>query len=89
MSSSCHKSAKVRLVATCRLQPCYNLLKQLSIAASLLTTCNRPVVIKGMEWYGVNDVWYSIALRMFIMVLASQLSFLFNRNPELPVPLLL
>ena len=33
VSSNCNKSVKVRLVATCHLQTCYNLLKQL--AASL------------------------------------------------------
>ena len=35
-SSSCNKSVKIRLVATCHLQTCYNLLKQL--AASLWIT---------------------------------------------------
>ena len=54
---SCNKSVKVRLVATCHLQTCYNLLKQLAaslwitsfdnqLATSLLTTCNRLVVNK-------------------------------------------
>ena len=55
--SSCNKSVKIRLVATCHLQTynCYNLLKQLvasqwitsfdnQLAPSLLTTCNRLVV---------------------------------------------
>ena len=52
-----NKSVKIRLVATCRLQICYNLLKQLAaclwiisfdnqLATSLLTTCNRLVVKK-------------------------------------------
>ena len=36
ISSSCNKSVKIRLVTTCRLQTCYNLLKQL--AASLWIT---------------------------------------------------
>ena len=36
ISSNCNKSVKIRLVATCHLQTCYNLLKQL--AASLLIT---------------------------------------------------
>ena len=51
-SSSCNKSVKIRLVAICHLQTCYNLLKQLvtsllitsynnQLATSLLTTCNR------------------------------------------------
>ena len=54
ISSCCHKSVKIRLFATCHLQTCYNLLKQL--AASLwitsfenqlatdmsLTSCRKP-----------------------------------------------
>ena len=55
--SSCKKSVKIRLVATCHLQIRYNLLKQLAeslwitsfdnqLATSLLTTCNRLVVNK-------------------------------------------
>ena len=51
------KSVKTKLFATCHLQICYNLLKQLVAslwitsfdnerATSLLTTCNRLVVIK-------------------------------------------
>ena len=51
------KSAKIRLAATCHLQTCHNLLKQLAsslwmasfgnqLAPSLSTTCNRLVVIK-------------------------------------------
>ena len=57
ISSSCNKSVKIRLVATCHLQTSYNLLKQLvaslwitsfenQLATSLLTTCNRLVVNK-------------------------------------------
>ena len=56
--SSSNKSVKIRLVATCHLQTCYNLLKQLSASLwvtsfqnelaiiSLLTTCNGLVVYK-------------------------------------------
>ena len=58
--SSCNKSVKIRVIATCRLQTCYNLFKQLAanlwitncdnqLATSLLTTCkqsNRLVVNK-------------------------------------------
>ena len=55
ISSSCNKSVKIRLVATCHLQVCYNLLKKLAaslwitsfddqLATSLLTTCNRLVL---------------------------------------------
>ena len=51
------KACQIRLVATCHLQTCYSLLKQLSsslwitsfenqLATSLLTTCNRLVVNK-------------------------------------------
>ena len=52
VSSSCNKSVKIRLVATCHLQTCYSLLKQLfllsqwitsfdyQLATSLLTTCS-------------------------------------------------
>ena len=36
ISSNCNKSVKIRLVATCHLQACYNLLK--------LSTCNKSVV---------------------------------------------
>ena len=57
ISSSCNKSVKIRLVVTCRIQTCYNLLKQLAaslwitsfnnqLATILLTTCNRLVVNK-------------------------------------------
>ena len=57
ISSSCHKSVKIRLVTTCCLQTCYNLLKQLAAnllitsfdnqpATSLLTTCKRRTVNK-------------------------------------------
>ena len=56
-SSSCSKSVKIRLIATLYLQTCYKLLKQLAsslwiksldnqLAASLLTTCSRLVIIK-------------------------------------------
>ena len=56
-SSSYNRSVKIRLVVTCRLQTCYNLLKQLAanlwitsfdnqLATSLLTTCNRLIVNK-------------------------------------------
>ena len=41
------KPVKIRLVAICHLQICYNLLKQLS--PSLLTTCNRVVVNKQSQ----------------------------------------
>ena len=55
ISSNCNKSVKIRIVETCHLQICYNLLKQLAtsllmarynnqLATSLLTTCNRLVV---------------------------------------------
>ena len=55
--SSCNKSVKMRLVAICHLQICYNLLKRLAaslwithfdnqLTTSLLTTCNRLVVNK-------------------------------------------
>ena len=57
ISSNSNKSVKIRLLATCNLQTCYNLLKQLAaslwitsfdnqLATSLLTTCNRLVVNK-------------------------------------------
>ena len=57
ISSSCNKSVKIRLVATCHLQTCYNLLKQLAaslwitrfdnqLATSLLTICKRLAVNK-------------------------------------------
>ena len=60
ISSSCYKSVKMRLVATCHLQTCYNLLKQLAaglwitsfdnqLATSLLTTCNRLVINKLLQ----------------------------------------
>ena len=53
----CYMSVKIRLVATCRFQTCYNLLKQLAaslwitsfenqLETSLLTTCKRLVVNK-------------------------------------------
>ena len=49
-SSSCNSYGKIRLVTTCHLQTCYNLLKQLAaslfdnqLATSLLTTSNRLV----------------------------------------------
>ena len=56
-SSSCNKLVKVRLAATCDLETCYSLLKQLAsslwitsfenkLATSQLTTCNRLVVNK-------------------------------------------
>ena len=59
-SSSCNKSVKIRLVAICHLQTCYNLLKQLvtslwvtsfdnQLATSLLITCNRLVVNKWSQ----------------------------------------
>ena len=55
ISSSCNKCVKISLDATCYLQTCYNLLKQLSaslwitsfndqLETSLLTTCNKLVV---------------------------------------------
>ena len=54
---SCNKTFQIRPAATCHLQTCYNLLKQLAAslcinkfdnqrAASLLTNCNRLVVNK-------------------------------------------
>ena len=54
---SLHKHFKIRLVATCHLQTCSNLLKQLAaslwitsfdnqLATSLLTTCSSLVVNK-------------------------------------------
>ena len=57
ISSSRKKSVKIRLVATCHLQTCYNLSKQIALslwitsfenqlASSVLTTCNRLVVNK-------------------------------------------
>ena len=57
ISSSCNKSVKIRIVVTCHLQTCYNLLKQLAaslwitsfdnqLVISLLTTCNRLVANK-------------------------------------------
>ena len=57
ISSTSNKSVKIRLVATCYLQTCYNLLKQLAaslwitsfdnqLLPSLLTTCNKLVVNK-------------------------------------------
>ena len=59
ISSSCNKSVKIRLVATCHLQTCYNLLKKVAtrllnklqqvcwqLATSPLTTCKRLVVNK-------------------------------------------
>ena len=55
--SSCKKSVKIRLVAICHLQTCYNLLKQFAesllitsldnqFATSLLKTCDRLVLNK-------------------------------------------
>ena len=55
ISSSYNKSVKIRLVASCHLQTCYNLLKQLAaslwitgfdnqLAISLVTTCIRLVI---------------------------------------------
>ena len=55
ISSSCNKSVKIRLVATCHLQTSYNVFKQLATSllttnldnqhgTSLLTTCNRPAL---------------------------------------------
>ena len=57
ISSSCNKLVRIRHVATCHLQTCCNLLKQLvtslwitrQLASSLLTTCNRLVVIKLLQ----------------------------------------
>ena len=60
LSTSCNKSAKIRLVATCHLQTCHSLLKQIAaslwitsfenqLATSLLTTCNRLVVHKASQ----------------------------------------
>ena len=57
VATSCNKSVKIKLVATCHLQTCYNFFKQLAaslwitsfdnrLATSLLTTCNRLVVKK-------------------------------------------
>ena len=57
ISSSCNNSVKMRLVSTCHLSTCYNLLKQLAaslwiksfdnqLATSLLATCSRLVVNK-------------------------------------------
>ena len=54
-SSSCDKSVKIRFVAICHLQTCYNLLNQFAnsllmtsynnqLVTSLVTTCNRPAV---------------------------------------------
>ena len=47
VSSSCNKSVKIRFVATCHLQTCSNLLKQLAaslwITSFLQSTCNKPV----------------------------------------------
>ena len=40
ISSSCNKSVKIRLVANCHLQICYNLLKQFAVS---LSTCNKFV----------------------------------------------
>ena len=39
ISSSCNKSVKIRLVATCHFQTCYNLLKQL-VASLWITSLN-------------------------------------------------
>ena len=55
--SSCYKFVKIRLVATCQLQTCYNLLNKFAaslwitrydnqLATNLLTTCNRLVINK-------------------------------------------
>ena len=55
--SSCNKYVKIRIVATCHLQTCCTLLKQLvaslwitsfynQLATNLLTTCNRLVINK-------------------------------------------
>ena len=61
ISSSCNKSVKkIRLVATCHLQTCSNLLKQLAaslwitsfdnqFATSLFTTCNRRFVNRPLQ----------------------------------------
>ena len=57
VSSSCNKSVKISLVATCHLQTCYNMFKKLAarllitscdnqLATNLLTNCNRLVVNK-------------------------------------------
>ena len=48
ISSSCNKSVKIRLVATCHLQTCY---------ASLLTTCNRFAVASH-----ANASWYRLVV---------------------------
>ena len=55
--SSCNNSVKIRLVAICHLQTCYNLLKQLAesllitsldnqFATNLLKTCDRLILNK-------------------------------------------
>ena len=68
ISLSCNKSVKIRLVATCHLQTCYNLLKQLASslwitsfdnqrATNLLITCNSLVVNKLSQ-----TSWYRLAV---------------------------
>ena len=47
ISSNCNKSVKIRLVATCHLQTCYNLLQQLAASHEdnkfEQSTCNKSV----------------------------------------------
>ena len=67
-SSSCNKSFKIKLVTSCHLKICQNLLEQLAaslwitsldnqLAPSLLTTCDRLAVNKHADasWYRLVD----------------------------------
>ena len=77
ISLSYNKSIKTRLVATCHLQTCYNLLKQFSaslwiagfdnqLATNLLITCHRLVVSKlwgVMKTHPDNGLWITSRLQ--------------------------
>ena len=84
ISSSCNRSVKIRLVLTCHLQTCYNLLKQLAaspwiisfdnqLETSLFTTCNRLVVNKLSQAMQTHpDVgWFIASLLQLLAVCQS------------------
>ena len=49
ISSSCSKSVKIRLVATCHLQTCYNLLKQLAASKWITSFDNQLATINSAD----------------------------------------
>ena len=49
ISSSCNKSVKIRLIATCHLQTCYNLLKQLAASKWITSFDNQLATIKSAD----------------------------------------